>query len=112
MRLANQSTNELDRGPTSPRRTRAVTDRSNWAQQAAQAIHAASVSTHERVAGQGRPAVSDSSRQRVADDEQEHRGHRGEGEESGDECAGDVGGPLGQRGGRALSHRPDPIVTV
>ena len=53
MRPASQSVNELGRAPASPRRTRSTTDRSSWAQQAAQAIHAASVSTHSASRARG-----------------------------------------------------------
>ena len=71
--------------PTSPLPRRyTATERTSWAQQAAQATQAASSQHAQRIAGQGSPRVPEPSRQRVADDEHEHGRHGGEGEESGE----------------------------
>ena len=60
------------------------------AQQAAHATQAATARTHRASRGSGRPGVAQPAGERIADDEDEHRGDGREGQQGGEGRAGDV----------------------
>ena len=59
----------------------------------------------ERVTGQQGRSVAEAAGERIADDDHEHGGHRGEGEQRGQGRTEDVAQSLEPSGRAALSHR-------